>query len=584
VETASLPSRERRLGLLAGYLLLLVALVAGSELRRVGDGREYLDMMQDLLRFETPSRYVHFWFYSALAAPFLSFVQMTSFDPYAAFVPLNFALLAWAFWTASGVLNPIALLLVFVSPIVWWTDKAHTEVFTFALLTIAIVSLRPRTDDRALHPGWAVVCLAAAGTQNPPFIALVPIAILLLLVTRITRLGDRRFVGLSIGALLLAALHPAYYYFTQGRTSGLAGSTHGEIPNIDEFLAVVRDSGLGLIPNAPLFAIAAVAVLVFVIVRAPRRLIAPDLIFAFVAGTLFLVGFSQTANFNHGATPGMSRYALWLIPLLVPFLRVVGDVRPTGGFSTAVTVMAIGSAVWSMVFFHPVRPDSSRPSVLASLIWTHFPWLDRPLPEVFIERQRPPSGPLVLPVSTPQCTKLLFMGRGVNDAVWPIPCFPTAVPPECRGGRTLCYANRRGTDYEFEVVPRPTIWNFRYEPLFAWTIEESRTARSLLTRLRWWELPLCNISVNRVTLGAYGVGGSNYYCGRDRLFAYFKNREGARIRMRLRMAMSGALIDATTGQTLSLVTYGVRPGEIWDLPIPPGPASVILVMTASGTL
>ena len=170
----SLPSesnRDLRLTLLAGYLLLLVVLIAGSELRRVGDGREYLDMATDLFRFEAPSVHAHFWLYPALAAPFLALVQQTSLNAYAAFVPLNLALLATAFWVASGVLRWPALALVFFSPIIWWIDKAHTEVFTFSLLVIALVALRPfAAGARVIHPGWAVLCLAVAGTQNPPFL------------------------------------------------------------------------------------------------------------------------------------------------------------------------------------------------------------------------------------------------------------------------------------------------------------------------------------------------------------------------------------------------------------------------------
>ena len=53
----SLPSesnRDLRLALLAGYLLLLVVMIAGSEIRRVGDGREYLDMATALVHFEAP--------------------------------------------------------------------------------------------------------------------------------------------------------------------------------------------------------------------------------------------------------------------------------------------------------------------------------------------------------------------------------------------------------------------------------------------------------------------------------------------------------------------------------------------------
>ncbi len=31
-----------------------------------------------------------------------------------------------------------------------------------------------------------------------------------------------------------------------------------------------------------------------------------------------LFAFAQTMNVNHGGTPGMSRYALWFIPLAAP--------------------------------------------------------------------------------------------------------------------------------------------------------------------------------------------------------------------------------------------------------------------------
>jgi len=103
--------------LILAVLALLVALAAGSEIRRVGDDVEYLDMMQDLLRFEAPSRYAQFWFYPALAVPFISLIAHTSLSPFAAFIPLNFVLLAAAFFVDSGVLTRPGLALIFVTRI-----------------------------------------------------------------------------------------------------------------------------------------------------------------------------------------------------------------------------------------------------------------------------------------------------------------------------------------------------------------------------------------------------------------------------------------------------------------------------------
>src|SRR6185436_5651279 len=133
--------------------------------------------------------------------------------------------------------------------------------------------------------------------------------------------GDRGFLAFCAVAAIVAALHPAYYYFTIGRLSGLTGATHGKVPNFDELWVVIGDTSIGLIPNAPLFVLATAVTVGTLFFQAPRRLIDADTLFALVVGALFLASFSQTKNFSHGGTPMMSRYALWLIPLAVPFLR-----------------------------------------------------------------------------------------------------------------------------------------------------------------------------------------------------------------------------------------------------------------------
>ena len=34
----------------------------------------------------------------------------------------------------------------------------------------------------------------------------------------------------------------------------------------------------------------------------------------------FLLSFAQATNVHHGATPSISRYAIWLIPLAIPIM------------------------------------------------------------------------------------------------------------------------------------------------------------------------------------------------------------------------------------------------------------------------
>jgi hypothetical protein len=573
---------------LVAYLILLAVLIAGSDIRRVGDGREYLDMAQDLLRLHAPSPYVHFWFYPLLAVPFLALVSLTWLDPFAAFVPLNLVLLAAAFHVASRVLAWPALLLLFMSPIVWWVDKAHTEVFTFSLLTIALVAMRPSPGEpRPLHPGWAVLCLAAAGTQNPPFLLLAPIAVVWLVAARTVGPGDRRFLTLCLAGVVLAALHPIYYSLQRGQLSALTPATHGRISNVDEVLAIVRDSNLGLVPNAPVFALAAMLVIGVVVVRivgGPRPSIGPDLTFAVVAGGVFLASVSQTTNYDHGGTPGMSRYALWLIPLLIPFLRTASAAPLPGVARWSFLVLVLVSSAWSVTAFHPKWPQYGPrgPSWFASWLWTNAPWLDRPLPEVFVERLRPGTTERRLPVATADCGKILLMGQGADAPIWPVPCVPVPVPAACQTRGTFCYADRRGDSYTFSVVPTPSRANYRFDDDAVWTREESGTMQALLERLRWRELAICDVSVSRIERGEFGLGGPRHYCGADRLLAYFRNAEGASVRVRLRTRMSGAFIDASTGVVVQRVGADLVPGAVRDVPIPAGPASVALVLTETG--
>ena len=79
-------------------------------------------------------------------------------------------LLAVFAWCAVSKLGTSATVLLACSPIVWWIDKAHVEVFNFALLGTALVLCRnaPRT---------ALLLLGVLTAQNPGFaLILVPVA------------------------------------------------------------------------------------------------------------------------------------------------------------------------------------------------------------------------------------------------------------------------------------------------------------------------------------------------------------------------------------------------------------------------
>ena len=489
------PARVRQ-WLTLSFVIYLVALVAGSAPRAVGDGGEYLAMSLNLgetgrpwmtdadvtrLQAETASvpaleswdirtslktsplygthDFVHFWFYSAAAQPFVSLARAVGASPLYGFAALNVGLLVLAFWVALPRLGGWLTWLVFAGPVIWWADKAHTEPFTFALLIVAVLLLEEA-------PVWAVVAAGVAATQNPPMLAMVPFAAVAL-GSRSTSALRRPAVWIGlIGALAIACSAVVYYEIRYRTASLLLSATLKETPGVDAFLATPFDTNLGIVAAFP-FYVVALAVAIVVTVLHPRRLTTPAVVLAFAMTPVFLMSFAQTSNMHHGGTPGMSRYVLWLVPLGVPFLREL-FLHASETLKTGTAIVAIVSATISTFIFHPKHPDNYRePTWLATLMWTRYPAWTNPAPEIFVDVNDPRGGER-LPVATNGCTKALLIGRGDSQGMWPVPCYPADVPAECRTAGALCYANAARLGYTFradlgcargavQVRPRPHV-------------------------------------------------------------------------------------------------------------------------------
>jgi len=472
----SMSSRGRGYFLLA-FSLLLISLVAGSSPRRVGDGAEYLAMALNLSEFHFPAvspgelallkerfarletgfaddpltfpnlvasdgrqDFPHFWFYSALAAPLVWVTRVLGLHPNLGFTIINMALLLLALWVVAGRLHWTAALLLFGGPILWWIDKSHTEVFTFSLLAIAFTLLRDQ-------PWWSLVCLGAASTQNQPIALVLPIVAVMALITLPDALRDIRLrVGAVVGAAF-ASLPPLYYLSRLGIITPLTRSEGGpslRVPTLDELGAVIWDPNIGILPAFPALTVVLLGVGVAFIARARKRLITPAVWVILLTTAIFLVSFAQITNFNHGATPGISRYGLWLIPLAIPLLREA-DTAFSQKLRLWLAPVAIASLVWCLFLFHSKLPENYlTPTRLATFLWKNHPSFNNPLPEVFFERvsqiHKPPS-----PIATSTCSKVLLVnGR------WPATCPPEgAVPSDCMALGAFCYANRTAQGYEF---------------------------------------------------------------------------------------------------------------------------------------
>lgn len=601
----------------AGFAAFALLLVVLSPLRLVGDGHEYVGMavsivtlgsaapapeelealeqrlaadgvpmFHDALHEGSDGRlhFRHFWMYSALAAPFVGVVMLLDAHPAWGFTLLNIALLSAAAGLLAARAGGLPTAFLFVGPIIWWIDKAHPEAFVFALMVGGFALL----DDQ---PGGALIAWGLAAAQYPPLVLLPVLGLAGVLWQRPESRTDRRFLAAAAGAFAVAALHPALSLWRLGVVSPLVfWGAPATLPGWRAWTAVYTDLNIGLLVNFPFLAV----VTVLLVVRHRRlpqekagdtlgsesvRRRAWGATTALAAALLLPFAFAQTTNVNHGGTPGISRYALWLIPLAVPLLLAASGRHkaPPGWLAATVAV----SIAWCLLYYHPARAESyEEPTRAAAVVWRYAPRLSSPLPEVFAERLTH-RAPGLLPIATPSCSKVLLI-----EGAWPAPCSPAATMPEsCRQPAALCYADRRfgrPGGYRFqhlsESVPRAHARNRAVWPA---AIEERVAA--LLTELRWWEMVPAPPPAESILRAAERAGWTTALSGPGRAFVYASSpRQGGILRLRPAQPMRGTVVAMVNGAVLREIESPTAAGEAWTVRLPPiGEPGVALLLRAT---
>lgn len=511
----------------------------------------------------------HFWFYGLAATPFLWLTDLAHAHPVRAFTLLNCALLLIAIWIVVPRVGIMATTLLFLSPVIWWIDKPHTEVFTVSLLAMTMALMRER-------PGWAMALAGIAATQNPPIVVLVPIVAIVALRDRgVARLRDAHVVAGATVGLVAAALQPVYSYMTHGTPSLLLAATLPGIPSLAEIAVVPFDLNVGLVVGFPGLIVATLGAVIVATRRKPSSLLAADVLGAAAAAVVFLVSFASTANLHHGATPGMTRYALWLIPLAIPMLASV-HAHPHPTWSRVLGVITIGSVLFSVAVYHPARPENwTQPTRLSQWVWTHRPAWSNPMPEVFAETLRHDDR-TVVPTATRQCEKIVLGADVFPDGVWPVPCAPMPLPAFCSGPGALCYANRAGENYSIVAAPgrrRAVAPDGR-----VWPRSAEAHVRAWYNERHWWPL-LDHVGDLEELRAAIGVRATTMGTAARFLVTLERPAPDATLTFRLPKPTRGEFLDPTTGASVGAVRFDGPADELFSTPVPTGHDVLILEMT-----
>lgn len=397
--------------------------------------RTQLENAFPALRLGTTSDFNHFWLFSFLAFVIGKLASLLQIEIrlHTSFILLHFILLsttillAYRFYKWPGVAT--VLIMTFASPIFWFIDKAHTEFFTYCLVLSSVILL---LQERFFA---AAFFQALAATQNPSFAIIAAFILLLSLVRQPSRtygLFELILAGL-IGLLVL--LHPAYYFFRFGVVTPqllAGGATLGG--NLSSFHVWLFDPDVGLLPNWPIGTLCLLLAALFFLIN-PRRFTWSRQVLGITAFILFyllvnLYAHSSTTNINSGATPGLSRYSLWYLPLAFPFfIYVIARLSERLVAASAVALAFCALAMLSLYQNAPIRVESyTKPGYLSMLVQNRLPWLYDPPHEVFMERYTPFGEAVhlkaMLMAVGPDCRKALVIPFGDRHTVAsPSHCF-----------------------------------------------------------------------------------------------------------------------------------------------------------------
>jgi hypothetical protein len=468
--TAAAASTPRRVGDGGEYFVMSLQLAGGGppalsreelstfrqRLARIGSGFETsLLEYPDLIGNDGRQDFLHFFLYPLIVAPAVPAVGWFGLHPNWAFTLVNAFLLSAAVFVVASRAPLVAVVAGFVGPIIWWVDKAHTEAFLFAAVSVAAVILRQQ-------PGTALILYALAGAQNAAIGLTYPIfAAIVWFATRRLSFNPRTWLAAAAGAVVVAAPF-LYTWIRLDRYSLMADYAQPAIPSPGGIAAFVFDPNIGLLPNAPVFALVMAAAGWLLILRVRSGPPLPVIWWwPAIIQLVLLVVWSQNPNANHGGTPGLNRWTLSLLAIGLPWIADVRAVLSRGPRS-ALNILVAVICVLTAAAHLPSTPENYRaPTSLAVQVWQSG-WMHVTPAEVFAERAQGRE-PAFAPSHDGSCRILL-----IADQHAPVNCPPPVepLPAWCRQPSAMCYALVAADTVKY--VRAPVNGFFYRVPEFSW--------------------------------------------------------------------------------------------------------------------
>ena len=337
---------------------------------------------------------VHFWSYALSSVPAKAYLEWTGESGLGG---LGLANAAWfilaigvtLFGSSAPVGQRLALaVLAAAGPVLWYIAWTGAELFSWAMVLIAVVTYRDR------RYAWSAAAAGLAATQNPPIILFGAVAVLAAMCERRWRVAALAIAGTAIGLIPYG-----FFQYHFGQPNLIAGDSYGARADYISWVrcwSQLTDFNQGLLPYAPFLVLGAVA-------GAIRMVYTRDFhgLLLLAGGVAVAVGTQVSRNWNSGCD-GLQRYLVWIIP----FAAGVA-VQGIGGRWRLWALAAAALVAHVAILYEFERADALQGGYLehtavAKWVLTHCPeayWVE---PEVFVERVRHvddwPRAPVDLPL------------------------------------------------------------------------------------------------------------------------------------------------------------------------------------------
>jgi len=333
---------------------------------------------------------IHFWVLPLLVSPFVPLARILGLTPLHAWPLFHWALSLFGLWWICRRAGPwfsAGILVVLASsPLLFWSNKAHSEFYVCSMLLLGFVALwKGRLLEATL---WISLASLQQTTLAVP--ALVCFGAWVLFHSRLPREEPKWLIAAIVA---VQALQPLYYMSRVGHPSMpvLSDGFRSDMFSVHRAMSLLFDPDIGILqawPQGIVFCVFVAVVLAVGRDRSLARVAAGALAFILIEPLIICM---QQA-WNSGGTVFIQRYGLYLMTAMT-----VAGVAAAASLKHRPVQITVGIAGLFLVFaglqyrtwpiFYPSQPENymARSDFARWLYANHPEWYD-PEPEIFVER------------------------------------------------------------------------------------------------------------------------------------------------------------------------------------------------------